>query len=98
MQFHDNTWRGGRCRLTPTVVPVNRQGENAIRFRIEWLFVVSLDSAKLRGAILKMDHNALPDAAVESAPMSHARKVAGAIVCSWSSSRSRADLGQEERK
>ena len=42
MQFHDTTWPGGRCRLTPTVVPVNRQGENAIRFRIEWLFVVTL--------------------------------------------------------
>ena len=40
--IHDNTWRGGRCRLTPTVVPVNRQGENAIRFRTERLFVVTL--------------------------------------------------------
>ena len=35
-------WRGGRCRLTPIVFPVNRQGENAIRFRIGWLFVVTL--------------------------------------------------------
>ena len=42
MQFHDSTWGGGRCRLTPTVFPVNRQGENAIRFRIEWLSVVTL--------------------------------------------------------
>ena len=42
MQFHDNTWRGGRSRLTPTVFPANRQGENAIRFRTGWLFVVTL--------------------------------------------------------
>ena len=41
MHSHENTRAGDRCRLTPTVVPVNRQGENAIRVRIEWLFVVA---------------------------------------------------------